>query len=120
MGMDDVRIGQIQRLLRAIGPLDPGPLHLGIHHPVHHLFQQLPPVGPPLRIDLLQPGNQLLGRADDQGAQQHLVGLELGGVVQDLAPVATQAAIHPPVGTTGAGRSASISMRRSRNTCRLH
>jgi hypothetical protein len=50
-------------------------IHLGVHDPVHHFFQELAPVGPAPWIDLLQLGAQLLGRADDQRAQQLLCAL---------------------------------------------
>jgi hypothetical protein len=39
------------------------------------------------------------GWADDQGSEQHLLALELGGAVQDLAPTAAQTAVERGIET---------------------
>jgi hypothetical protein len=101
-GVDDVRVGQIQRL-PAPRPLHSRPVHLRLHDMLHYLAQQLTPAGPQLRVNLLKLGNQLLRGADHQGAHQHLLTLQLSRAVHDLPPAPAQATVYPPVRTTGTG-----------------
>ena len=90
-GVDDVGVGQIQRL-PAARPLDAPPLHLGVHDALDQLVHQFAPLGPSFRVDPLEMGNLLLGRSDDERAQKgvRLATLQLAGVVQDVGAETVQ------------------------------